>query len=392
KSKIYGDYGYYNELLDSAFVTGNALAVDYSDVDSLSLHGDTIKAFRVITTIQQKPQNALPQDIESTDSNPQIIDSDTIAIETGVIDPETHAPNDSLPGDPSGQTINDSTVIDDSINVSITDTVVNSLRSNISDIETTDTTHHILAYPNVRFYRRDLQGVCDSLTFVQKDSLLYMDRDPVVWSDQRQIFGDVIIVHMNDSTADRINLPRSAFMAEMLEEGFYNQLSGREMTAYLADNTLKHVDVSGNVSLIFFPMEEDSTYNKVANAESSFLSADFNKGQITRMKMWSQSSETITPLYLAKRSLFFLPNFKWEINRRPIGHHDVMPIAPPTQEAITNEENEVVSSDSDKNEEDSNDDETTNSEAVEETGKPEITDESEETIEEPQKNTENERN
>lgn len=69
-----------------------------------------------------------------------------------------------------------------------------------------------------------------------------------------------------------------------------------------------------------------------------------------------------------------------------------MPIAPPTQEAITNEENEVVSSDSDKNDEDSNNDETTNSEVVEETGKPEITDESEETIEEPQKNTENERN
>ena len=332
KSKLFGDYGYYNELLDSAFVTGNALAVDYSDADSLSLHGDTIQAFRVIT-ITKTPLKT-PATLT--------VDSVPVIEETATVD-SVSIPGDSIPAiiettviDTLAASIPDSTAtlpdsiadhLPGSIKAQLPDTVISPLQPEIPVIETADTTHHIVAYPNVRFYRRDLQGVCDSLTFVQKDSLLYMDRDPIVWSDQRQIFGDVIIVHMNDSTADRVNLPRNAFMAEMLEEGFYNQLAGREMTAYLADKTLKHVDVSGNVSVIFFPMEEDSTYNKVASAESSFLAADFDRGQITRMKMWSQSSETITPLYLAKRSLFFLPKFRWESERRPVGHHDVMPPA-----------------------------------------------------------------
>ena len=37
QSSILGDYGYYDELKDSAFVTGNALAMEYSGKDTLYL-------------------------------------------------------------------------------------------------------------------------------------------------------------------------------------------------------------------------------------------------------------------------------------------------------------------------------------------------------------------
>lgn len=198
----------------------------------------------------------------------------------------------------------------------------------IKEPELPDTTHHIVAYPNVRFFRSDLQGLCDSMTFIQKDSMLYMDIDPVVWSGEQQITGSQIRVHMNDSTADRIYIPSEAFMAEDLGEGFFNQLSGRELEATLEDGTLKHVDVSGNVLIIYFPMEEDSTYNKVANAESSFLAADFANQELQRLKMWPESNETITPLYLAKKTNFRLQNFVWISEGRPTGHHDVLPREP----------------------------------------------------------------
>ena len=42
KNMMFGDYGYYNERLKNAFVTKNALAVDYSQGDSLFLHADTL--------------------------------------------------------------------------------------------------------------------------------------------------------------------------------------------------------------------------------------------------------------------------------------------------------------------------------------------------------------
>lgn len=322
KSRLLGDYGFYNELTDSAFVTGHALAVDYSSPDSLSLHGDTIQAFRIITitkTPAPKPVAPLDTIIETLDTIIEPTDTFIETVDTVI------APIDTIletvdtifePIEPVFKPVEPKIEIADSIAIA-------------------DTTHYIVAYPNVRFYRSDLQGICDSMTFVQRDSLLYMDIDPIVWSEQRQIFGNQIIVHMNDSTADRVNLPDNAFMAEMIEPGYFNQISGREMIAYLADRTLRHVDVSGNVMLIFYPMEDDSTYNKIASAESSFLAADFDRGQIEKMKMWPQSTEVMTPLYLAKRSMFFLRDFRWEADSRPLGHDDLMPRPAPAEPAET---------------------------------------------------------
>ncbi len=43
KNLLTGEYCYYNERIDSALVTGRALAIDYSQGDSIYLHGDTLK-------------------------------------------------------------------------------------------------------------------------------------------------------------------------------------------------------------------------------------------------------------------------------------------------------------------------------------------------------------
>ena len=117
-----------------------------------------------------------------------------------------------------------------------------------------DTTHHIVAAPHVRFFRTDLQGLCDSMTFVQRDSMMYMNYHPVVWNENKQIFGNIIEVHMNDSTADWARLPDFAFTAEWIDEEFYSQLSGKEMVAKFDKGELRHLDVSGNVMAIFLPV------------------------------------------------------------------------------------------------------------------------------------------
>jgi len=191
-----------------------------------------------------------------------------------------------------------------------------------------DTTHHLIAAPHVRFFRSDLQGLCDSMTFVQRDSMMYMNYHPVVWNEDKQIFGNVIQVHMRDSTADWARLPEFGFMAEWIDEEFYNQLSGKEMYATFANGSIKHLDVSGNVQVVMLPMENDSTYNKIANLTSSFLAADFKKQTIEYLKMWPETPGTMTPLYLAKKSLFYLPQFRWFEPLRPVDPEDVFNVSP----------------------------------------------------------------
>lgn len=200
-----------------------------------------------------------------------------------------------------------------------------------------DSTHIMTASPKVRFWRIDVQGICDSLVFLERDSTMYMYRHPIVWNADRQVFGGLITVHFNDSAADRATLPDYGFMAEHIVDEFYDQMSGKEMIAYFnEEGVLRQLDVNGNVQIISLPMENDSSYNKIVQAESSFLKADFKDGELERMIMWPEVTGTVTPIYLARKSIYYLPGFQWYEKLRPVDKDDIFNI-PPEMEALLKE-------------------------------------------------------
>lgn len=82
-----------------------------------------------------------------------------------------------------------------------------------------------------------------------------------------------------------------------------------------------------------YPEEQDSTINKIVNAESSFLAADFKGRAVERIHMWPETSGTVTPLFIAKKSLYFLPKFKWYESIRPLDRFDIF-VVPEEMEAI----------------------------------------------------------
>ena len=171
--------------------------------------------------------------------------------------------------------------------------------------------HVALAYHRARFFKQDMQGVADSVVFIEKDSMLYMFRKPIVWSEERQVTGNRIDVHFNDSTTDWAYLPEYGLISEHVDEDFYNQIFGKEIKAYFEGQGLRKMSVSGNVETIFLPQEEDSTYNRLVNAESSYLEAYLNANQLDWLKMWPEVSGTVTPIFLVKRNQMYLQKFKW---------------------------------------------------------------------------------
>ena len=148
--------------------------------------------------------------------------------------------------------------------------------------------------------------------------MMYMFRKPIVWSGERQVTGNRIDVHFNDSTADWALLPESGMMSEHVDEDFYNQLAGKSMLATFRGQTLERLDVSGNVETIFLPQESDSTFNRMVNAESSFLTLEMDGNNMKRLKMWPEVSGTVTPIFLVKRSQQYLQKFRWWASLRPV--------------------------------------------------------------------------
>lgn len=168
-----------------------------------------------------------------------------------------------------------------------------------------------------RFFNKDIQGAADTIVFSELDSLLHLRRKPVVWSDNRQITGGEIIVHLNDSTADWADLPDNGLMIEHIDEDFYNQLQGKKMHAVFEDGALKRLNVDGNVMTIFLPMEDDSTYNRLVYAEGPALEIEMEKNDLKRLKMWDDVSGDVTPLFMVKNERKYLKDFIWLDAIRP---------------------------------------------------------------------------
>ena len=213
----------------------------------------------------------------------------------------------------------------------------------ITTIQEADKKRVLTATGGVKFYRKDVQGICGNLSFAQRDSILYLYNHPVVWSGERQISSDnEISVHMRDSSSvDWALIPNKGLIVEHLGEIYYNQISGRYMKAFFekstqyfddgtqsSKNELRHADVEGNVKTLFYPMENDSTYNKCVRTESGFLSIDLKPGQeVDKVKMWPEVSGTVIPLYIAKKAQLRLDEYQWFDDLRPKQPYEVLNIS-----------------------------------------------------------------
>lgn len=272
QASLAADYGFFNQMTDSAYAVGNLLIKEYSQGDTLYLHGGQLNAYRVIDSVEVA---AVPADtVLDTPAREAYFRADT---------------------------------------------------SNVADV-----------WPRVRFYRSDMQGVCDSMRVTSADTTMRMYIAPVVWSEERQIFGNLIEIHMNDSTIDEARLPDFGFCSQRIVDDYYSQLSGKEMLAKFEDGEISRLDISGNVEFILFPEESDSTFNKMVTATSSFLTAKFRGRTTEYVKMWPETSGKVTPLFLLRRSMLYLPKFKLFEGVRPVSPADVM-VVPPAMDALMQE-------------------------------------------------------
>lgn len=132
-------------------------------------------------------------------------------------------------------------------------------------------------------YSADLQGVCDSLVFNTKDSCLTMYRDPIIWNEGQQLLGEEVKVYMNDSTIDWAHIINQALTVEQKDSIHFNQISGKEIKAYFAEGEARKIDVIGNVLLIYYPEEKDSTMIGMNTSETSLLNLFLRD---RKMKKW----------------------------------------------------------------------------------------------------------
>lgn len=186
------------------------------------------------------------------------------------------------------------------------------------DIPYQDTvTNWIRGHRNVRIYRTDAQAVCDSLSWLDADSVLRLYYDPVCWQKEMQFSADSAQVYVENGTVARICGQGNAFAVQHEIKEYYNQCAGKEMTAYIEHDTLRRVDVNANAQTIVFPKEDDGKYVGMNYTESNFIKVFFANQDVDHSVFTSQSKCTLYPMDKIPAGKDRLPAFFWATNERP---------------------------------------------------------------------------
>lgn len=193
------------------------------------------------------------------------------------------------------------------------------------NINTDSVYRKVHAYPHVRAYRVDMQGVCDSLVFNSKDSCMTMYRDPIVWNGNRQLLGEEIRVYMNDSTIRFAHVVGQALSIEQMPDStHFNQVASQEMKAYFDHGEMKQAESIGNVQTVYYlTNDKDSSLVGLNYLETDTMRM-FMGAERTLDKIWTNKfTSTMYPMTQIPPSKYKLPSFAWFDDIRPKDKNDI---------------------------------------------------------------------
>lgn len=198
------------------------------------------------------------------------------------------------------------------------------LHADTLQMTTVDSTfREIKAFYGVRFYRTDMQGVCDSLQYNTRDSILYMYTEPIIWNEHYQLYGDTIAIYMNDSTIDYAHVIQFAFAAQHLDSSYYNQLKGNDLKAYFEGQAINRIDIAGNAESIFYPLENGGEKIGMNTTKSGFLTIWVKENKLDKLKIWPTPVGVMTPIPDLKPDQKSLKDFYWFDYLRPKNKDDI---------------------------------------------------------------------
>lgn len=186
------------------------------------------------------------------------------------------------------------------------------------------TYRRVRAHYGVRVFRDDMQMVCDSLIYLGSDSTIHLYIKPVCWSDNLQISADSITLFIHDGAVEKaLGLGKALSVMQDSVTLLFNQMSGKELTAYLEDGDVKIVDMSGNALTIYYPVEDDGDVLGMNTTESSFIRIYVEEQKIKRLRFTKETTGVLYPMDQIPSGGDRLAAFFWAETVRPTGAQDV---------------------------------------------------------------------
>ncbi len=181
-----------------------------------------------------------------------------------------------------------------------------------------DSMKRILAFPNIRIFKSNLQGISDSAAYFRKDSVIYMYDDPVLWANGSQIEADTINLEVTENSIKSMTLRQNSFLVAQDTLENFNQIKGRNMKAYFNYGSLEKIEVDGNGESIFHILDEtDSLLLGLNRLICSNMLIGFIDNEIREITVYNQPEGRIIPPHEITTEDKTLKGFNWRIMEKP---------------------------------------------------------------------------
>ena len=192
------------------------------------------------------------------------------------------------------------------------------------DFDTSGNVVLFRAFNHAKFFHKDMQGACDSISYVVADSTLTMFHNPVLWTDNYQMTADTIRFSSIDSTKSKIELSNSGFIIRGIYQATdFNQIKGLNIVGYIEDKHLKSVDIDGNAECVYFLQEEDSTLVGINTSITSRMFIMLDSNQIHQIRYYDAPDGQIFPDEQIHENERILKGFIWLDEYRPYKYEDI---------------------------------------------------------------------
>ena len=296
-NKIYSERGFYNTKTDiSHFVKNAKLYLDERTIEGDSLYYDKIRGFasatnniKVIDTAENfMARGNYAEYFQKTDSIFMI----KRAVAISVVE-------------------NDSTFIHG-------DTL----------LVTGKKDHRIIrSYNNVKIFKLDLQGKCDSLYTDQSKGITKMYVDPILWSDKSQITGDSIKLLSNTTTEklDSLKILGNSFIIQKdsIDPENFNQIKGRNMYGKFIENQLRTLLVKGNGEAVNFNRNDEGVLETITKQFCSNIEFELIDSEINEIKCLNMSDGKTYPPSMYPENDRRLKGFIWRESEQPKTKEDI---------------------------------------------------------------------
>lgn len=185
-------------------------------------------------------------------------------------------------------------------------------------------------FHNVKIYKTDMQGKCDSLTYDEYKGEMKMLHDPVLWSGKNQLTSDTIIVTTNTLTQklDSLKLLKNGFIISNDTIENYNQIKGKDIYGKFKNDELHLINVVGNSETLYYARNEKNELIGINKAISSSMLIKLVDNEINEISFIQEPEAELSPEETIPENARKLKGFVWRNEERFSEKEDIFRDSP----------------------------------------------------------------